>query len=271
MRTLLHISDIHFGPKHLADRAESVRSLVSQRRPDFVVISGDVTQRATRGQFCDARRFVDSLGVPTLVLPGNHDVPLYRAWERVFAPFSAYRKYFSDDLEPQLGDDQVILAAINTAFNWTFTEGRIRLPQLEKAVGRFVSAPASAYRIAVVHHHLLPPPDGRAKRVVRGAARALHGLSEAGVDLVLAGHLHRSFMARVAIGGNPSDPGMVVLHVGTTTSSRGRTPEVGQNTAHWIQIGPQAVEVASLRWEEEGFVVRKQETLPRRPRNLSHG
>ncbi len=192
-------------------------------------------------------------------------MPLYRVWERVFSPFGAYRKFFDPQLEPILGDDEVALVAINTSFNWTTTEGRVRPEQLDRAIDAFSRVPAGAYRIAVLHHHLLPPPTGRAKRVVRGAAAVIQGLSEVGVDLVLAGHLHRSFMARVPLASDPQDPGLLVLHVGTTTSSRGRYEEEGRNTAHWLQVGPAGVELASLIWRDGDFEIRKRESLPRRP------
>ena len=57
MRTLVHLSDLHFGrvdPALLAPLTEAVAAA----RPDVVVISGDLTQRARRRQFEEARRFL---------------------------------------------------------------------------------------------------------------------------------------------------------------------------------------------------------------------
>src|SRR3954453_23307871 len=100
LRTILHISDVHFGPPHLPRVSEGVLELIDRLRPGFVVVSGDLTQRAKPEQFRQARAFVDrieSLGVPTLTVPGNHDVPLYRVWERIFNPYGCYKKYFSPE------------------------------------------------------------------------------------------------------------------------------------------------------------------------------
>ncbi len=248
LRSILHISDVHFGPAHLRDRADGVLALIAQREPDYVVLSGDLTQRAKRGQFRQARRFVDQIEPPTLVVPGNHDVPLYRFWERLLAPLGTYRKHFSPELEPWFEDEQVALLGINTAFNFTLTGGRILRSQLQRAVDCFVHANASLFKIAVLHHHLVPPPNSRAPRVLLGASRALHELSEAGVDLVLAGHLHRSFLA---LAESQSDGGrsMTILHAGTTTSSRGRDEERGENTCNWIEVGRTETVITSLRWD----------------------
>ena len=105
-------------------------AFVERQRPDLVVVSGDLTQRAKPEQFRQARAFVDrieALGVPTLTVPGNHDVPLYRVWERIFNPFGCYRKYFSPELEPVYRDDELLVVGINTAFGWTLKDGRITL------------------------------------------------------------------------------------------------------------------------------------------------
>src|SRR5688500_13535226 len=131
LRHLLHISDVHFGPPHLPELAEKIQEFAARRRPDVIALSGDLTQRAKAEQFRQARKFVDRLPAPTLVVPGNHDVPLYRVWERALSPFHAYRKYFAEDLEPVWQDDELLLVGINTAHGWTVKEGRIGLSRLK--------------------------------------------------------------------------------------------------------------------------------------------
>ncbi len=141
LRALLHISDVHFGPKHLDDRAAAVLALVRDRRPDYVVISGDLTQRAKPHQFAAAKRFVEAIPCPTIAVPGNHDVPLYRFWERAFSPFGAWRRHFSPELEPHVVDDEVCIVGVNTAFNRTLTGGRITGAQRQRVRSLFEAAP----------------------------------------------------------------------------------------------------------------------------------
>src|SRR5207253_1287181 len=76
MRTIVHLSDVHFGRVDaaiVAPLVDTIRAIA----PDLVAVSGDLTQRARRAQFRAARAFLDRLPVPQLVVPGNHDVPLF--------------------------------------------------------------------------------------------------------------------------------------------------------------------------------------------------
>ena len=170
LRALLHISDVHFGPKHLDDRAAAVLALVRDRRPDYVVISGDLTQRAKPHQFAAAKRFVETIPCPTIAVPGNHDVPLYRFWERAFSPFGAWRRHFSAELEPHVVDDEVCIVGVNTAFNRTLTGGRITA-RAAPARARVVRGGAA---LGVSHRGRASQPGAPAR--ARGRSRSARGL-----------------------------------------------------------------------------------------------
>ena len=75
MSVLLQISDPHFGTER-PRVVEALVSLAQRERPDLVVLSGDITQRARAEQFAAARAFADRLGAPFVAIPGNHDIPL---------------------------------------------------------------------------------------------------------------------------------------------------------------------------------------------------
>ena len=45
---ILHISDLHFGPPFVPAVAEAVLKTIPSLDLDAVVVSGDLTQRATR-------------------------------------------------------------------------------------------------------------------------------------------------------------------------------------------------------------------------------
>lgn len=270
MRSLLHLSDIHFGPPHHARAAVGVEVLVRERRPDLVVVSGDLTQRARARQFLQARRFLERLGVPFLAVPGNHDVPMYRFWERLVDRYGAYRRYFSADLEPAFADDEVEVIGFNTAFNLTIDNGRFTGRQLagirerfrsngpgpaqlapEALAGRTVSrAPAPPVRIAVAHHPLADLPELMGWRTARRSTEALAAFAAAGVDLVLSGHVHVA-----AVGRAPDSPRRLwLVHSGTSTSRRGRGAEEGTNSCNWITLetGPRGrtARVEQLVWAE---------------------
>jgi 3',5'-cyclic AMP phosphodiesterase CpdA len=228
-----------------------VVELVERHWPNLVVISGDLTQRARPEQFREAREFVDrihGLGVPTLAVPGNHDVPLYRLWERLFDPYRAYRTHFSPDLEPVFRDDELLVVGINTAFGWTSKEGRITLRRLLEVEQIFREAPESLFKVVVAHHHLIPPPNFGTQRVLANAYEAIDLFSRAGVDLILSGHLHQAYIGNSEEFYPKGRPPVVILHSGTTTSNRGRAGERERNTCNWIQVDDRSMVVSHYRW-----------------------
>jgi 3',5'-cyclic AMP phosphodiesterase CpdA len=249
MRQILQVSDVHFGPPHRPEVSRGVLELVAERRPDLVVVAGDLTQRAKPGQFREARRWVDAMAAPALAVPGNHDVPMYRFWERLFVPFGAYRKNYDADLEPAFEDEEVFVLGINSAHNWTIKDGRVsprRIREVEKRLAAVVPGKA---RIAVVHHELIPAPRFGSQKVLSNGERLVAALDRAGVRLVLSGHLHQAYcgLAETYYPGLGGD--LVVAHSGTTTSSRGRGCERGRNTGHWIELDGGAVRVRRLEWD----------------------
>ena len=268
MRTIFHISDVHFGPPHLPRVSEGVLELIAAREPDVVVLSGDLTQRAKPRQFRAARAFVDRIPAPTLVVPGNHDVPLFRVWERVFAPFGAYRKHFSPELEPTYRDGELLIVGINTAFNWTWKDGRIRLSRLLEVAEVLEAAPDSLFKVVVAHHHLIPPPNFGTQRVLANAFEAIDLFSTCGVDLILSGHLHQAYIGNSEEFYPKGRPPVVILHSGTTTSSRGRAGEREKNTCNWIEVGPQTMTVSHYRWHPEldRFAEHSRHLYPRQER-----
>jgi len=231
-----------------------VLELIAQRRPDLVVISGDLTQRAKPREFRQARAFVDridALGVPSLVVPGNHDVPLYRFWERAFDPLGAYRKHFSPELEPVFRDAELLVVGINTAFGWTLKDGRITLRRLLEVEELLAAAPESQFKVVVAHHHLIPPPKFGTQRVLANAYEAIDLFSTAGVDLILSGHLHQAYIGNSEEFYPQGRPPVVILHSGTTTSDRGRGGERERNTCNWIRVDARSMVVSHYRWHPE--------------------
>ena len=244
MRTLVHLSDLHFGridPVLVQPLIDQVAHIA----PDLVVVSGDLTQRARSAQFQQARAFLDALPAPRLVVPGNHDVPLHNVWARMFRPLEKYRRYISDDLEPCFADDELVVLGLNSARSLTIKNGRINQHQLEQVRSRLARLPPDRTRIVVTHHPLDLPLERGEKDLVGRAQLAMQTFAACGVDLLLAGHLHwgdvGSTAARYSIPGHSA----LVVHAGTATSTRGR----GQaNSFNVIRIARPAVSVACCSW-----------------------
>ena len=141
MRTLVHLSDLHTGrvdPTVVGALVPTINGI----RPDLVVFSGDLTQRATRTQFREARAFLDALKGPLLVIPGNHDVPLWNVARRFVTPLERYKRFITTDLAPVVQDDEMIVVGVNTARSLTWGEGRINKRQVDPILRRLETVPA---------------------------------------------------------------------------------------------------------------------------------
>lgn len=265
MRTILHISDIHFGRMHLPEVSEGLRDVVESRRPDLVILSGDLTQRAKPTEFRDARRFVDQIPVPTIAVPGNHDVPMYRVWERLLTPFGAYSRHFDEELEPVWMDDELLVVGLNTAFNWTIKNGRLVREQIHRLRRTIEEYGDGRSRILVAHHPMVPPANFRDRKVLRRAPQILDELADLGLHLVLSGHLHVSFLNVWPVDQESDKGPFAIVHTGTSASSRGRGWERGVNTCNWIEIDGQGVRGQRLRWAVESgrFIPEERWVLPR--------
>ena len=112
---LLHISDLHFGPYFVPAVAESLLEKLWELDADILINSGDFTQRAKAAQYQEARAFLQRLpAIPRVEIPGNHDVPLYRVFERIFAPYTLYREYVSPQLDQVLRHERAVIVALNS-------------------------------------------------------------------------------------------------------------------------------------------------------------
>ena len=119
MKKILHFSDIHFGGAHAPGRADSILLAIDRIRPDVVALSGDLTQRARTHQFREARAWLDRISSPMIVVPGNHDVPLWHVADRFFSPLEKYKRWITSDLNPLYRDDELAVIGINTTLSFT--------------------------------------------------------------------------------------------------------------------------------------------------------
>jgi 3',5'-cyclic AMP phosphodiesterase CpdA len=195
MRTIIHVSDIHFGKFDTTCLGPMV-AVFRGIKPDVVVISGDLTQRARIQEYEQAKAFINRLEWPYFVVPGNHDIrPFSTLFKRLFKPFDRYDKYISPVHEPVYANNDIAIAGIDTVRPTAIKDGRVNLSQIERASNWFNKIKRkhpNALRIIVTHHPLNLPTDLPRKKLVGRAKMAIHKLSEAGVDIYLSGHYHQS-------------------------------------------------------------------------------
>ena len=246
MRTLLHLSDLHFGRVN-ESLVEPLVVAAQRLAPDLVVVSGDFTQRARRVEFRAARQFLARMPKPQLVVPGNHDIPLWDVVRRFASPLGRYRHYISAELMPFHQDEEIAVLGINTARSLTRKYGRINQRQVDEAAKILSKVGPKAVKVVVTHHPFDLPP-GSHTRLVGRAVMAMKALASAGVDLLLAGHLHLHHTGLTAQRYRIEGYSALIAQAGTTISTRGRGEA---NSFNIIRIEHPEITIAHHVWSPE--------------------
>lgn len=237
---ILQASDFHVGSVYRPEVGDALVRWVQDTPCDLLALAGDYTQRAKPGEFQEFASLLDRMGDrPTVLTPGNHDVPVYRVFERLVSPFRNYRRFISEHLDSVIRTEgATVVALCSVAPRRAIVNGRIRPRQLEFAARAFADAPDTDMRIVVTHHAMVRAPDYIVDHPLPGVDHILRRFRDMGVDLVLSGHLHRAFTASsLDIYPHEAPEGPIwLVYSGSATSSRGRARESGENTVNRIEV-----------------------------------
>jgi 3',5'-cyclic AMP phosphodiesterase CpdA len=249
VKTIAHISDLHFGRED-PTLAEALLEDLAQVGPAVVAVSGDLTQRAKASEFEAAAAWLRRLPAPAVIVPGNHDVPLYDVWARFTGGLSLFRRFIEKEPYPLYADPELAVVGISTARSLTFSGGRISRPQMAAIEARLAPIPAPVFRVLVTHHHFVPSPRGRRQPPIERAERALHAIEACGIELLLAGHVHLGYAGDVRHYYSAVRRSILFVQAGTAISNRRR----GEPNA-WTRITVSAdeVQVEARVWEGRRF------------------
>jgi 3',5'-cyclic AMP phosphodiesterase CpdA len=238
MTLVAHLSDLHFGRADPVVVAALVADL-RHRRPDLIVVSGDLTQRARAGQFAQARHFLDQLPAPVLAVPGNHDLaPLHRPISRLFRPRARFRRHLpAQDPWPVWHDHGVVAIGLDSTRPLRWISGKLRQSHLDHIEQVMETVPAGACVLAFLHHPPATAPDGH----------PFAALADRGIDIVLAGHVHKSRIGLIAGEGTRA---CLLVQASTACSTRLRGDANGYGL---IDIAMPQIGVTLLGWSGEAF------------------
>ncbi len=190
MTTVLQISDPHFGTVRPAVM-EALARLAARQRPDVLVLSGDITQRAHDSQFSQARAFCDRLAIPRMLsIPGNHDISLYNPYQRLVTPYARYLRAFGPELEPSLTTPALKIIGVKTTRRWRHTNGDVSGAQIARVTAELERSHPAQLRIVVVHQPVHVPRAKDEHDRLRGWEPAVRAWAGAGADIVMGGHIH---------------------------------------------------------------------------------
>jgi 3',5'-cyclic AMP phosphodiesterase CpdA len=246
MKKIVHLSDLHFGRVDEALLGPLEEAVVAAA-PSLVVVSGDLTQRARTHEFEEARAFLDRLPTPQIVVPGNHDVPLWDVYSRFASPLEKFRRIITDDLEPFYEDEEMVVAGVNTARALTRKYGRVNEEQVARLRERLCTYKDEVVKVVVTHHPFDLPAGADEREIVGRAAMAMEALAACGVDLLLAGHMHIGQTGHTAERYKIRGHSALYVQAGTATSNRVRGGE--SNSFNLVRLKHPYIQVERRTWD----------------------
>lgn len=214
---LAHVSDIHVG----AEDDIALDGLAADLHAAGVtatVVTGDLTMRARTRQFARAMQVIDQFPEPTMIVLGNHDLPLTNAFRRLLSPYSKFRAQVTDDLDPVLDLGSLRIQGLGSMPRWRWKSGRVSERQADRVRATFADSPPGTVRVVALHH----PPSSAALETLAGRERFEEALVDAEVDVVLAGHTHVPAVRVLQVGGANRSRSIIEVVAGTATSHRTR-------------------------------------------------
>lgn len=216
---ILHLSDLHFGTE-IPGIVDLLIDDCKHQQADFIVVSGDLTQRATDYQYQLVKNFLSNFDAKKILsVPGNHDISLHNPVERFFYPFARYKKWISPDLCSSYADNQVAILGINSVTPYKSMGGYITDEQLSLVEKYFAAQPQNLARVVVMHHNLI---KSQRHKIINDADNIIRVFSEAKVNIVLSGHIHFACVEKIKK--EYVNHNMYIITAGTPVSWRTTAP-----------------------------------------------
>ncbi len=255
---IAQISDPHFGTE-VPQVRDALRAALLQAPPDLLIVTGDITQRARRAQFAAARDFLQSLPVPRICLPGNHDLPLFDLFTRVLRPYARFRDYISPQREPEYTDARLAVVCVDATSPRRHKDGAVDAQKVERVAARLRQLP-QPFRILATHQPLASATRSDRRNVIRGAHYAVEQWVEAGADLFIGGHIHLPYCLEVSAG--EGRRAAMLAQAGTAISHR--TRDGVPNSYNRFELVRDADGARRMRIERHDFDVQAERFALRR-------
>lgn len=246
--TIIHISDLHFG-RERAHVQKVLLEEIDKHSPDLIIISGDFTQRAKTREFIKAKKFLDSLKYPYFVIPGNHDLPVYNFFRRLIFPWKKWNKFINLPLESTYENEYLAIYGVNSnnVFGVAFDVARGAISFAKKIIIRnyFEKIPDNKLKIVVAHHPFWLPDEQMFRHLIKGRDRAMEYFNIGGVDMILGGHIHLSYVKLFK--------NIIISHAGTSISNR--LIKNNNNSFNIIKGNNSKLFVELYEYDEESFKI----------------
>ncbi len=223
---VIHISDLHFGMNDSVI-VDAFLEDISLLKPDLIIISGDLTQRARTNEYKQLSEFLQSLTMPSLIVPGNHDIPFYNPLDRFLRPFKKYNYYVSPQLEASFSTEEINILGVNSATPYKIKDGTLHEETIAQIKNHF-SYPSNRLNILFFHHNL--HYFSGMHHPLNNTEEFLAYLKESPIHIVCTGHLH---YANIKLIDKNKGGQCALLHAGSTFCPRTKD---GKNSYYSISI-----------------------------------
>ena len=243
-------------------------ALIERTEPEVVITSGDLTHRGRRDEHERAARFLRSLRLPLLVVPGNHDIP-YTFPARFTSTWDEFVRLW-ETTEPVYEADGVYVVGLNSVRPWRHQSGGLRQSQIERACRVLNEAPEGAIRVVALHHHLLGAPWRSSKKPVSRRNRVLAALVDGGAELILAGHIHQGAVSeRREFEVTSGDVRAVVVSIAPGLGQPRPKRRGEARGLHIYEIGEHRIDVFTYIWRGDDWGLTAERRFPRGREPLS--
>ncbi len=248
MKKIIHISDLHFG---MQDNkiAKILLTDINNYKPDLVVISGDLTQRAKSGQYEIASDFLAEIKCPYIAVPGNHDISLWNIFRRFFNPLKRFKKYITEQEFPTYTDENMIVVGVNSARSLTLISGRISNKQIEYLKNLFCKISEPIFKAIVIHHNLIPSDSIRSHKLMGRSSKFISQLKDCGINMIFSGHIHQYYS--VDVNKHYKDADSIILAQAVTAISSRTSRE--KNSYNHIELNKDSITIKVMEYDEEKF------------------
>jgi 3',5'-cyclic AMP phosphodiesterase CpdA len=268
---ILHVSDLHYGTREDPAMEHALLALIERTEPEVVIASGDLTHRGRREEHEQAARFLRSLGLPLLAIPGNHDIP-YTFPARFTSTWHEFVRLW-ETTEPIYHANGVYVVGLNSVRPWRHQSGGLRQSQIERACRVLNQAPAGAIRIVTLHHHLLGAPWRSSKKPVSHRNRVLAALVDGGAELILAGHIHQGAVSeRREFEVTHGDVRAVVVSIAPGLGQPRPKRRGEARGLHIYEVEEQRISVLTYIWRGDDWGLTAERRFPRgrEPLSIQH-
>lgn len=261
MGVILQFSDIHFGCEH-KDAVAAAMDYAHDRKADLNLVTGDITQSGLKHEFAAAADWIKALPEPVFVTVGNHDVPYWDVFARLFWPWRAFEEATGHPAhDHEFKTPGLMVRGVTTARGWqarpNWSKGVIDLDQTRRAAEHLRQTPPDTLRILACHHPLVEMIDTPMTGDVKRGERAARIFAEAGVDLITTGHVHVPFALPIDM----SERRCYAIGCGTLSLRERDNYPPSFNRIDW---NGSHITVTVVKWDGTRFVDGENWTLKRR-------